>query len=353
MQGRIAELLKELSEWTTSALPQDQNTGTGRQKTDIDRAQFLLKTDYWSTKLLITRPCLCRIERRIRNESDNSADFNTLTAKACVEAAMELTNLLPDKPNLDFLYSKGPWWAIVHLSKSSTPVLCHPELTLIVLVMQAVAVLLLEMAYENRDMSPTEESMTVSLKKLIRWLRAMQYNDPVARRAYDVVFKILRGCAPSLQAQANELLATDDYENMGPPPQFPVYPSGMPGSQFISPVSQNDFYASPIDSSAMYHPPAFQHQQLSNQMTGDEFDVPTFISPFEQMIPMVFNTPWHTDFDQGAPVVNMQDLWTNTATTNTSHPGGAEMNPMQSVPENQDGHIDGLPLHQEQLPYHF
>lgn len=73
--------------------------------------------DYWSTKILITRPCLCRIEQRIRNESNTSIDFNTTSAKDCVNAALEMVKLFPNKPDLHFVYSKAPWWAVVHLSK--------------------------------------------------------------------------------------------------------------------------------------------------------------------------------------------------------------------------------------------
>jgi len=112
----MSELLKELGEWATAALPTPQQAGKGKRKVAFDREQFLLKTDYWSTKILITRPCLCRIERRITNESDTSAEFNKRTAEACVEAALEMTKLLPDRPDLNFLYTNGPWWAVVHLS---------------------------------------------------------------------------------------------------------------------------------------------------------------------------------------------------------------------------------------------
>jgi hypothetical protein len=44
-------------------------------------------------------------------------DFNTTSAKDCVNAALEMVKLFPNKPDLHFIYSKGPWWAVVHLSK--------------------------------------------------------------------------------------------------------------------------------------------------------------------------------------------------------------------------------------------
>jgi hypothetical protein len=117
VQRKISDLLKELEEWATVALDGKQQVDDGKGKTEIEREQFLLRADFWSTKMLVTRPCLCRIERRIPNESATSADFNSKSAATCVEAALELTKLFPDQPDLYFLYTKGPWWAAIHPSK--------------------------------------------------------------------------------------------------------------------------------------------------------------------------------------------------------------------------------------------
>jgi hypothetical protein len=117
VQRKISALLNECQEWATVALDGNQQVDDDRGKTEIEREQFLLRADYWSTKMLITRPCLCRIERRIQNESATSAVFNSKSAATCVEAALELTKLFPDQPDLYFLYIKGPWWAVIHPSK--------------------------------------------------------------------------------------------------------------------------------------------------------------------------------------------------------------------------------------------
>lgn len=118
VQGKISGLLNELEEWSKAALPGGCQAAQEKHKTGFEREQFLLKADYWSAIMVVTRPCLCRIERRIRSESSASAEFNTTSAEACVKAALEMTKLFPDEPDLDFIYSKGPWWAVVHLSKS-------------------------------------------------------------------------------------------------------------------------------------------------------------------------------------------------------------------------------------------
>lgn len=72
---------------------------------------------YWSTKIIITRPCLCRTERRIQRESESSVRFNSAMAEACVEAAREVTELFVDEPDPHYIYSMGPWWSIAHTGR--------------------------------------------------------------------------------------------------------------------------------------------------------------------------------------------------------------------------------------------
>lgn len=87
------------------------------QQFQMAREQLLLQMYYWSTKILITRPCLCRTERRIKNESDKSAQFNSDMADTCVNSARALTALFPDKPGPSFIYERAPWWSVVHISE--------------------------------------------------------------------------------------------------------------------------------------------------------------------------------------------------------------------------------------------
>jgi hypothetical protein len=72
------------------------------------------------------------------------------------------------------------------------------------------------MAYANNNKETPNPNIIGSIKKLIRWLRALQYNDSVAARAYQVVWKILKAVAPELQAKANELLFVDDEVDTQP-----------------------------------------------------------------------------------------------------------------------------------------
>lgn len=110
-------MLTELEEWSQIVSIKNTMEGPGNDSMPLDREQFLLQTDYWSTKMLITRPCLCRIEGRIRNESNESQTFNAKVAQQCVEAALKMADLFPSTPDVHFIYSNGPWWALVHFSK--------------------------------------------------------------------------------------------------------------------------------------------------------------------------------------------------------------------------------------------
>lgn len=116
IQGRIKDLLHELEHWSRSYLGGTKFSNDAAFE-QAEREHTLLQIHYWSTKILITRPCLCRTERRIKNQSDASANFNSEMARVCVASARALTGLFPDKPDPKFVYMKAPWWSVVHISK--------------------------------------------------------------------------------------------------------------------------------------------------------------------------------------------------------------------------------------------
>lgn len=131
---------------------------------------------YHSTRILITRPCLCRLDRRIANQSAKSDDFNKQAAGVCVDSAKALADYLPDDPNYDVakVYAAGPWWSIIH----------H--------IMQSLTVLFLEMTNKASNFSLDQNRVVPALKKQIRWLRAMRSNNMMAKRAYTLVFDLVK-----------------------------------------------------------------------------------------------------------------------------------------------------------------
>jgi hypothetical protein len=117
IQTSIKELLQGLEVWSSRALSGAKTSSGSQRHGEVEREHLLLMMHYWSTKILITRPCLCRTERRIQNESDVSAAFNVQMAKICVTSARELISLFPEEPDLEFVYAKAPWWSVIHMCK--------------------------------------------------------------------------------------------------------------------------------------------------------------------------------------------------------------------------------------------
>ncbi|KAI4659229.1 uncharacterized protein J4E78_005655 [Alternaria triticimaculans] len=272
VQTKITELLKELEDWVKTALPSDDiRPSNFTQRPELNRERFLLRIYYWSTKVLITRPCLCRIERRIATESSKSMNFNAESAETCVESARNMTMLFPEQPDTQFIYSQGPWWDVVHL------------------IMQSVAVLLLEMAYEGKHLKDERDDILTCIKKMIRWLRAMKVSDPVAARAHDVVYKILNTCAPALREQVKELIADDTGWTSRP----------------AKPTR-----SAPQSTSWEEMPPNFPPP-----LSQDHFMDPLLPYPLPEQQPtsFAFGNPFMTNFDQGVPLVDMQQLWWQSA----------------------------------------
>jgi hypothetical protein len=188
VQRDIASLTEELKNWASSTPLEEIPSETPAIDSVVQREQLLLAFHYHSTRLLISRPCLCRLERRIKGQSNTSAAFNNKTAEVCVQAAQAITRLLPDQPDTTFVYHTGPWWCIVHN------------------IMQAMAVFLLEISYGEAHMKRHDEEITKSTKKLVRWLQHMRGSNAVAERAYSVAIDIIKTGAPRVTVDISDIL---------------------------------------------------------------------------------------------------------------------------------------------------
>jgi hypothetical protein len=174
VQGYIARLATDLDAWLFS-LPTDLNPldDNARGQT-MQQERNLLKTYYYSTKILICRPCLCRLDRRIQSQTQSSANFNHQTAAQCVSAAKSIAACLPDDMAVwsKEIYRIFPWWATVHY------------------LMQSIAILLLEACYEAEGIN-----VLPAVKKLVRWLRELSSTNRTAERAYAITVDLLKKMA--------------------------------------------------------------------------------------------------------------------------------------------------------------
>ncbi|KAL1591339.1 hypothetical protein SLS60_012083 [Paraconiothyrium brasiliense] len=173
-QEDIARLLEDLDVWLAS-LPRglDPFKDNGRDHT-MQQERNILKTYYLSTKILICRPCLCRLDRRIPSQSQSSANFNHRVASQCVAAAKSIAACLPDDMAVwgKAIYKIFPWWSAVHY------------------LMQSIAILLLEACYEAEGIN-----VLPAVKKLVRWLRELSSSNRTAERAYSITVGLLKKMA--------------------------------------------------------------------------------------------------------------------------------------------------------------
>jgi hypothetical protein len=135
---------------------------------------------YHNTRILINRPCLCRLDYRIPNESDRSRGFNRSSAATCIRGARETVALLPDEPNPIWLFSVTPWWALLHYMVS------------------AGAILMVEISMRAEHNPQQADGLLNDAKKIVRWLRAMSRNNIAAERSWTVLTKLLIVAAPKI-----------------------------------------------------------------------------------------------------------------------------------------------------------
>jgi hypothetical protein len=181
VQSMIAHHNDRLDAWAT-ALPGGLNFLLRSNVEHIPtREQRTLDILYQSTKILITRPCLCRVDRRGSNQIAGSDTFSRRAALICVDAAKTIANLLPDATlgNLVALYQTGPWWQMVHV------------------IMQAITVLCLQIALDATQNTGDCKTSISSLRKLFHWLRIMRTTNGMACRAHTISSKLVRKLVPT------------------------------------------------------------------------------------------------------------------------------------------------------------
>ena len=192
IQGRIAGLCNKLETWATT-LPIEVNFTKSAAGRGFVRERFILQVNYIRAKILITRPCLCRLDDRIPEQSQDSSNFNKEMAHICVGSAKTLADILPAQASAAYLHRTGPWWSMTH----------H--------LMQALTVLLIELSLDSIHDAESEDILP-KVKKLIRWLGVLKKNDRVAGRAHDLGFGILLDLASRTNMDMNisDLLHEDE-----------------------------------------------------------------------------------------------------------------------------------------------
>ncbi|KAL5048460.1 hypothetical protein BDW71DRAFT_22310 [Aspergillus fruticulosus] len=137
-----------------------------------ERERLNLAFSYYSTKILITQPCLSRILSQASWDNQNE---NVCTAMAgmCIDMASQVLELLPNSPDLAWVHRRSPWWCIVHY------------------IMQAITVLLMSLFIKEKANADQDPRTIDNVSKAAEWLSVLALKDLSAQRAWSAVQDLL------------------------------------------------------------------------------------------------------------------------------------------------------------------
>ncbi|KAJ5577079.1 hypothetical protein N7535_004005 [Penicillium sp. DV-2018c] len=191
IENRIGELRSRIDMWKAS-LPSGLDFTEKKDDTpEFLRCKLTLALHYYSTRMTLGRPCLCR--RDARQKGPNPS-FSHEMAVITLESASRMLDLIPDEPDTLQLYQITPWWCILHY------------------LMQGVTVLLLELSFGTVHMPDEEMNFLRLAKKAIRWFFAMSERSIASRRAWQLCDLGLRKLAQGMKYDVSDM------------PSYPYHP---------------------------------------------------------------------------------------------------------------------------------
>ncbi|KAL8667238.1 MAG: hypothetical protein Q9202_000811 [Teloschistes flavicans] len=250
VQGIMLKFQKKADGWR-SGLPVVFDFTKSQRDQEFIRQRMCLGFSYYSTLIIINRPCLCKLDEKIPDETEQGKAIDRTRATTCVDAARSMVDLLPNEPDPVQLYRISPWWSMVH----------H--------LMQAVAILMLEMSYGVTHCPESTDDIFAAAEKVVGWLQSMSTHDMAANRAWRLSSEMFVKVAPKIGRRISERLKWPRQfeEDMSmqdllhaPTPttttgSFPGIPDGQPVTPWEPPIfTSYDDYLHTVDASAT-HPP--------------------------------------------------------------------------------------------------
>lgn len=186
IENRIGELRSRIDLWYHSLPAVLDFTRKEDEGPELLRSKLTLAFHYYSARITLGRPCLCRRDARRRSPHEKSS-FSHDMALLTLESANRMLDLIPDEPNAIQLYEISPWWCILHY------------------LMQAATVLLLELSFGNVHNPDGEQTYIIMAKKAVRWLFAMSEHSIASRRAWQLCDISLRRLAEGMKFDVSDM----------------------------------------------------------------------------------------------------------------------------------------------------
>ncbi|KAF7719226.1 Fungal Zn(2)-Cys(6) binuclear cluster domain-containing protein [Penicillium ucsense] len=266
IEARLDELRARIDAWQTSLpLVLDFTNEEGDDTPDQLRCKLMLAFHYYSARITLGRPCLCRRDARQQNSQQT---FSHMMALITIDSACRLLGLLPDQPDVLQLFRICPWWAVLRY------------------LMQATTVLLLELSFGSVHVPEDEDRFVNLAKKSIRWFHAMSDRSIGSRRAWKLCDSTFRKLASGMK------YATDDLPvQPRSPPRFSAeqFPPHMSSSSFHPhdphphhqqhhdgpPLNPNDYFTLRPEDMNPFLPRPATAQQAEGDVWTSYFNLPT------------------------------------------------------------------------------
>jgi hypothetical protein len=145
-----------------------------------------LALHYYSARISVCRPCMTSLTRHHTSPHNQTAVFRDKTALMCVRAALDLIEILPEDPDVRWLFWAFPWWSALHYIMQGS----------IIFLLYLTAKFPQRNGKNSDDHDPSMSSVGNSVKKSLRWLHDLAKTGVAARRAYEYLDSFVRKIAP-------------------------------------------------------------------------------------------------------------------------------------------------------------
>lgn len=252
IETRLEDLMSRIDFWQSN-LPHalDFTQKGANDSPEQLRCKLALAFHYYSARITLGRPCLCRRDARQANPPHA---FSHTMAVITLESASRMLDMIPDDPNVLPLYQICPWWCVLHY------------------LMQAATVILLELSFGVIHTPELEENLVRLAKKSIRWFHAMSERSIGSRRAWQLCDSSFRKLASGMKYNTDDLPSSQRLQGRTTTDanlQFPESGQPLPSS------SSRDYpRLQPEDMNPFSSHPSSQPTQESNTYTN-YFNLPT------------------------------------------------------------------------------
>ncbi|OJK04526.1 hypothetical protein ASPACDRAFT_1877814 [Aspergillus aculeatus ATCC 16872] len=194
----IHSLTHKLDTWLNN-LPNEYDftrTQSSHVSSETSNQRLSLALLFYSTRMGITRPCLRRVDSF--SEGDKMQEFGQEIAAECVESACHMLRLFPEDLKAATLYTASPWWCLLHY------------------LMQATAVLALELAFQAQHVPDKTPMVSKALDKAYEWLSLMSRTQKTPERARRLCDRLLRQLKQREDIKVSESPSVHDYDEFFP-----------------------------------------------------------------------------------------------------------------------------------------